>query len=217
MPPKARTPEMLKRDRQRIIDQAAQLIQRHGLEGFTMRRLSTKLNMSATNIYNYFCNKDEIYLHILIVGFNLLKKEQDRAIEQVESPLQKLESFLGAMVQFGIKHPAYYQLMFNTQDPKSLDYQTTSFADLARKEKAIAMDRFNALFQLTSLCNEGAPEAMIETLVTQILCQLHGMVTLFHSNILAELDTTLDFCFSSLIENIHLLLKVQQESIQNSV
>ncbi len=37
-----------------------------------MRKLGRRMNMTAKTVYNYFVNKNEIYLHLLTKGFELL-------------------------------------------------------------------------------------------------------------------------------------------------
>jgi len=187
MPPKPRTPEQKQQDKQKIIDAALAIVQKSGLDGLTIRKLSAKLKMSSTNIYNYFYNKDEIYLHILISGFQLLQSEQAAKLEDMTDPLQRLEHFLRCWAGFGMRHPAYYQLMFSTQDPKSMDYTDTPIEELARYEKAVAMRSFDQLQELISAC---APDLTGETLRTtsiRIACEVHGGINFYHSNIIREM------------------------------
>ena len=56
----------------RILDVALDIIVGEGYGNLTMRRLASKLNMTAPNIYNYYKSKDEIYIHLVIRGFNML-------------------------------------------------------------------------------------------------------------------------------------------------
>lgn len=51
--------------KQKILEQALYLMSCHGFDGFSMRKLGSRLGVSAKTIYNYYQNKDELYLAIL--------------------------------------------------------------------------------------------------------------------------------------------------------
>ena len=72
MPKKARTPEEIEEVKQRILEKALELIGEDGYRSFSMRKLASKLNMTATPIYGYYKNKDEIYISVLLQGFETL-------------------------------------------------------------------------------------------------------------------------------------------------
>lgn len=207
MPPKPRTAQQLSDDKQKIIDEALKIVQKHGLASLTIRKLSTKLNMSATNIYNYFYNKDEIYLHILINGFEILQKDQTQKMIGCKDPIDQLEKFMRSFIEFGIHYPSHYQLMFSTQDPKSLDYVGTPIEALANHEKDIAMRTFQQLRDIIKTCKPMMHEDEIKILASRIGCELHGCVNFHHSNIIKELDADPMDVLNNLIQHILLEFK----------
>lgn len=202
MPPKPRTAQQLSDDKQKIIDEALKIVKKHGLSSLTIRKLSTKLNMSATNIYNYFYNKDEIYLHILINGFEILQRDQIRKMMNCTNPIDQLETFMRSFIDFGIQHPSHYQLMFSTQDPKSLDYVGTPIEMLANHEKEIAMRSFHQLRDLIKTCKPTIHEDDLKILASRISCELHGCVNFYHSNIIRELEADPIDVLNNLIHHI---------------
>ena len=54
---RAREKELLRR---KIIDAAAQLIVANGYEAFSLRQVADKIEYSASSIYLYFKNKEEL-------------------------------------------------------------------------------------------------------------------------------------------------------------
>ncbi|MCK5680918.1 helix-turn-helix transcriptional regulator, partial [bacterium] len=62
MPKAPRTPEEVELVRQAILDAALKIIVEDGYKGFSMRKLGRSMGMTAKTVYNYFINKDEIYL-----------------------------------------------------------------------------------------------------------------------------------------------------------
>ena len=50
--------------KQAICTAAIQLIESNGLEGLSMRKLASKLNVEAASLYNHIVNKSELFDHI---------------------------------------------------------------------------------------------------------------------------------------------------------
>jgi len=64
MPKTTRSPEEVKKIKDRILETALQLLIDDGFMHFSMRKLAARLGITAASIYNYFTNKDELYLLI---------------------------------------------------------------------------------------------------------------------------------------------------------
>src|SRR4029453_12029230 len=58
--------------RQRILDEAIDLVSREGGDGITMRALANRLGYSPATIYLHFRNKDELRQEIARHGFAML-------------------------------------------------------------------------------------------------------------------------------------------------
>lgn len=201
MPPKSRSKEQFTNDKDKIIDQALKIIEKQGLSALTMRKLASKMGMSATNLYNYFYNKDELYLYILIQGFTLLKTELEASLVTLDKPLEKLEKYVRIFIDFGLKHQGYYHLMMSTQDPKSMDYSNGSLVDLAKYEKENAMAVFYLLETIVKSC---LPDNTSDCFVisSRIVCELHGVINLTHSKIIRELGSEAQPIIDNLVESI---------------
>lgn len=202
MPPKPKTEIQLQKDKDRIIKVALEIICKQGLDGLTIRKLSAKLKMSAANIYNYFYNKDEIYLYILISGFDLLQVKLEQAIAGIDRPLEKLNRAMRAVIQFGMENTGYYELMFSTQDPKSLDYRQTPVEQLAIAEKANAMRAFALMRGVVADCAPDKSEQEVFAVSTRIICEMHGCINLYHTNIIKEIGAPVKDVMESLIEHV---------------
>lgn len=202
MPPKAKTPEQLTCDKNTMIDAALSLIKKDGLEKFSIRKLSVKMGMSAANMYNYFYNKDEIYIYIRMRGFNLLHQEYDRLVSRLTNPQERLESYIRQFISFGINYPGYYQVMFSTGDPKSFDYIGSPLEELAKEEKQNAMKSFFYLRDIIIECSSTLSPSEAYITATRIICEMHGVISLYQSNIITELSLGLDDVQESLIKHI---------------
>lgn len=208
MPPKAKTQEQLICDKNLIIDEAVKLIIKVGLDKFSIRKLSQVIGMSPANMYNYFYSKDEVYILIRLRGFQLLYQEYDSLVSRLSDPLDRLEGYIRQFIAFGMKQPAYYQLMFNTTAPKSLDYINTPLEKLAKKEKQNAMKAFYYLKDLVKHCAPDMPETTAYTTTSRIVCEIHGVISLFHSNIILEISAPVEDVIENLVHQIRMEFQV---------
>ncbi len=202
MPPKAKTPEEMALEREKIIKEAMVLVNKSGLPGLTMRKLATALKMSATNIYNYFENKDEIYLYILLDSFNMIYEIIHDSLDSEKSALENLEAYLRTLVDFGMTHESRYELMFSTKDPKSLDYADSPSAILAAQQKESAMRPYHLLYGILEELDFTEDKDEIWLTTGRIIAEVHGAIHLHHTHILSETLNDPKLIFENLIKHI---------------
>ncbi|NLF45273.1 MAG: TetR/AcrR family transcriptional regulator [Syntrophomonadaceae bacterium] len=183
----ARSPEEIKKYKDKIMVTALGMITKNGFENFSMRKLAAKLNITATTIYNYYSSKDEIYLYILIMGFDHLYEDLMDAHESHFDVDEKIRAFIKAYIDFGIKNANYYELMFVRDVPKYNDY-------VGCKEEKVAQAQLDA-----ALRNVSAWELVYNDLaasysvlkpsdkwfhLAKIWAGAHGIVSLYNSKVL---------------------------------
>lgn len=202
MPPKAKTPEQLLLDKQHIIDEAVKLIARTGLDNFSVRKLSRQVGMSPANMYNYFYSKDEINIAIRMRGFNLLYETYDLEVSRHTNPRKRLEAYIRQFIFFGIRYSEYYKLMFTAEEPKYLDYIGTPLEESAFMEKQNSLQNLNYLENLLKEIAPGKDDDDCRVTATRIICEIHGIISLTHSNILAEINSSTDEMTDHMILNL---------------
>ena len=105
--------EQQKEDLRRIIlDAAGEIFLEQGYEGFSMRRVAERIGYSATTIYRYYEDKDDLLFAVINEGFSEFARQLKEAAEGVSNPLKRLEALWHAYVGFGLNNPVYYQMMF---------------------------------------------------------------------------------------------------------
>jgi len=105
--------EQEKEDLRRVIlDAAGELFLEQGYEGFSMRRVAELIGYSATTIYRYYEDKDDLLFAVVNEGFSEFARQLKEAAEGVSNPLKRLEALWHAYVRFGLNNPVYYQMMF---------------------------------------------------------------------------------------------------------
>jgi AcrR family transcriptional regulator len=171
----------------KILDTTLRLITKDGYEGFSIRKLGPKLGIAPKTVYNYFKSKEEIYLHVLTKGFEILYDEFYRSIKLEKEPFKKLENLAKAYIRFGFERPNYYDIMFTWYVPKYNDFVGTSLEPIALNELQTALKPFDLFIQvmeeLSTVCgNIGKSNARIY--VIQLFVGMHGIVALKNNTIL---------------------------------
>lgn len=115
-----------RRDRERsetrrtILDAATRLFADVGAERASMRQIAAAAGYTATTIYNYFDDKDDLLFHAVLEGFGTFG---DRLREAAEGETDSAERYVAlglAYVGFAVDFPYHYRLMFIDQ-PELLD------------------------------------------------------------------------------------------------
>ena len=99
--------------RTRILDAARELIQENGYDKLTIRKIADRIEYSPMSLYNHFSDKDDILIALAREGFAKLGK----ALPKPGSgdPILVLRKALLQYIDFGLKHPDEYELVFMTR------------------------------------------------------------------------------------------------------
>ena len=151
MPPREKTPAEKAAEKARILDAALDILAADGYKGLTMRRLGQKIGASATKIYLYFVNKDEVYLSVVIEGYRQLCDSLRQAMETVSGGEARFDAFLRTYLEFAWAHPTFYEVMALKKVPMQADYAGTEMEEVARRKYEAGME----VFTLTRQVMEG--------------------------------------------------------------
>lgn len=140
MPRPKRNSDQIDAVRERILEESLDLMARKGFDGFSMRNLAARLGVSAKTIYNYYQNKDDLYLAILTRGFARLYDRFHRVFTRRTDPLPRLKEMGREYLDFGLAQANLYNLMFTWHVPKFKDYVGTLMEPAARVELETALN-----------------------------------------------------------------------------
>ncbi len=184
MPKAPATPESIEATRKRILNEALEIINKDGYASLSMRKLGSRLGVAAKTIYNYYSNKDELYLMVLIQGFQELTETIEEAVGQNDDPLAKLRAMARTYVYWGINHQHYYNIMFNMDTPKYVDYVGTPMEEIADHQNRTALQLIKiGSHILNELPHQKIDEGQIPFRLLKIWTSLHGIVSLHISRV----------------------------------
>ncbi|MBS1798062.1 MAG: TetR/AcrR family transcriptional regulator [Acidobacteria bacterium] len=123
--------------RQEIMDVARELFVAEGFRSVSMRKIADRIGYSATTIYLYFKDKNDILAQICRQTFERLTENINAIYNLSDNPLEKLRSGMREYVYFGLKNPSQYELVFIAPlplefEPDGINNGTAAFDTLRR-------------------------------------------------------------------------------------
>jgi AcrR family transcriptional regulator len=97
--------------REKILQEAIEIVEKHGGEGVTMRFLAERLGYSPATIYQYFRNKRELLQVLAAEGFDRLAGAVESSL-RLPDPVEAMVEGAKRYIDFGLAHPEIYRLMF---------------------------------------------------------------------------------------------------------
>jgi AcrR family transcriptional regulator len=189
MPKAPAGPQVVEAIRERILKEALFIINKDGYANLSMRKLALRLGFTAKTIYNYYSNKDELYLMVLIKGFQELTEQFRAAYLSSENPVEKMRSAVHAYVRWGIENKHYYNIMFSMDTPKYTDYVGTKMEGVADQQNQIALqvaEIGTAILTEVALYNGSISIDEVPYRLLHVWSTLHGMVSLYISRVTLE-------------------------------
>jgi AcrR family transcriptional regulator len=165
--------------REQILAAAKELFTNEGYARVTTRALAAKAGLSQTGLYLYFETKEDILRAISEETHNAMTDAFDRAVAGAGPPREIFERLLRAYIDFGLSHPAEYQLTF-TISPDALAPIAKDFSQPSEQQNdpgARSFMRFRD--HLTALAPHGLLGGLDPIVAAQILWFAgHGAVSL---------------------------------------
>jgi len=115
---RARSPEAKNKQIQRIITEARELFYEVGTKGFSMRALAKRLDMSQSNLYNYYSSKRTLWFEIMRQDFTELRNQiQPIVLNHKGTSVELLEKLTDFYFDFAESNYRRYKLMFVLPPP----------------------------------------------------------------------------------------------------
>lgn len=162
----------------RIVRVTADLLEQRGIDGVTMRAVAAEAHCSATTIYQRFKSKDELLDHAVARGlewFNAIPSGADERAPARERLLGRSRGY----VEWGIRNPAMYRLIFEQRLPKP-----AAGDELKRRRRGWETQR-TMLAELLAERPPGARDVSLDVATDIVFVSLHGIVSLAVSGRLA--------------------------------
>lgn len=120
MAPKKKKEDTKESLRQEIMDAARELFVHEGYEHVSMRKIADRIGYSATTIYLYFDDKADLMTEICEETFAKLTRNIISINKRSDDPIEGLRAGMKEYINFGIRHPSHYLLLFGSRAPAEM-------------------------------------------------------------------------------------------------
>lgn len=158
--------------RRAILEAATALFLEQGFEKFSLRQVAEAIGYSATTIYLYFNDKDDLLFHVAMEGFKRFGESLQAGYAGADDPLGRLKAIGKAYVEFGLANPVNYRLMF---------MQRGEFLQREPPEGYTSViDSFGILLRTLEECMRAGliEEGDLMTYAAMVWTTVHGLVAL---------------------------------------
>ncbi len=158
--------------RSAILVEARAILEAHGEEAMTMRKIADRIGVSAMAAYKHFANRDAILQALAIEGFDKLARVTLRERKKDKLPANEQLTAIGvAYIMHGIRHPEIYRVMFGQLTSGTPNAATKEAADKAYSVLCDCLRENSATF--------GFDESEAEAHAFSAWSMAHGMTSLF--------------------------------------
>jgi AcrR family transcriptional regulator len=126
--------------RRALVEAALELLLEGGTEALGMRELARRVGVSAAAPYRHFRDKQALIQAVAAAGFALFLEAIDKAKADVPAE-EQFGAMAEAYVQFALRYPRLYRLMFSSELGKFEDKALRRAADAAYESLAVAAAR----------------------------------------------------------------------------
>lgn len=157
--------------REEILEVSKDILIQDGFSKMSMRRIARRANVTATSIYLYFKNKDDLLLALIEESINDLKNALQEVVDPGKDFIQQLEDMARAYIRFALDHPKEYEIIYMVRPEEMPKYPREKFNEVR-----------SAYELLAGIISNGKEQNLIEVedpLISAytIWAQIHGVVS----------------------------------------
>ena len=155
--------------REALLEAALRLIAEVGPEGFTLREVARRAGVSHNAPYRHFRDREEVLAAVAAEGFRELDLAM-RGAAYGEDPLKRLKRAGLAYVEFALRRPEHFAVMFDAPVSKDRSGESTRASEEA----------FGTLMNLVKSCQENGRLGSGNTMDLALLAwtMVHGIAKL---------------------------------------
>jgi AcrR family transcriptional regulator len=101
--------------RQALVAAALQLVDEEDEAALSLREVARRVGVTYAAPYHHFADKQALVAAVAAEGFQTLRTDMSRAEEGIEDPFERLAAQGRAYVEFAVRHPALYRMMFQRE------------------------------------------------------------------------------------------------------
>jgi AcrR family transcriptional regulator len=166
--------------RRALVDAAAALADEKGVAALSLREAARAAGVSHAAPYHHFKDKTALLAAVAEEGFLRLDKFQTKALDSAtRQPAARLKALGKAYIDFAIKNPQYFRVMFRKDLVEPVAYP--SLQEVSRRT-------FDRLFAAVSDCLKSSSKAKAMPLSITAWALVHGLASLWLDGPLGNME-----------------------------
>jgi AcrR family transcriptional regulator len=155
-----------------ILEAAHDIFKEKGYDGLNIRNIAERIEYSPATIYLYYKDKNEIFFALQYEAAAAKRDHMLPAI-QIVDPWERLLDIGRRYIDFGMKHPDWYDLLFITRAPME-HIENQECWSLGMSVHGFFVETVQACVEARYFKSTDA-----EAIAFTLWCHAHGMVSLF--------------------------------------
>ena len=160
--------------RDEILSAACDLLVTGGLDGLSMRKLATRVGVTAPALYRYYESKETVLVDVVGEAFKVFAQYLYRALDG-RTPVERFRLTGRSYLAFALEHPQYYALLHAAHEIMGHEALPHEATDHACAVGQFMVDRVREGMECGML-KAGPPETVART----IWAHAHGLVSIYH-------------------------------------
>ena len=169
-PPESRTERKKAEMRRNIVEVAAQLLARHGIEGLSAEAVAKEADVALQTVYNRVGGKPALLKAVTELAIAENRRYMDVAYAQEGEPMARLERAANAYADFAFSHPHLF-LLLNAPPDDEATQQLVALKDI---QNGKAIQAYREGVERGELRSDLPPEEAI----TVLWAMINGVLTL---------------------------------------
>lgn len=164
--------------REQILEGACDLFIAGGFDGLSMRKLASKVGVTAPALYRHYESKEKVILDLIGEAYKTFSGYLSRAL-QGESPEIRFSMTGRNYLAFALEHPQFYELLHISPSQLGVEELPEEASSHACASGRFLVDRVREGMDCGML-RPGDAEAVART----IWAHAHGMISIYHRGLL---------------------------------
>lgn len=187
------TAEQVEEGRRRLCEAALKLYRESGYDAVTLREIGAAAGVSSATPYRFFDSKEALFTQVRAVVYAQFGEYLQAADPKRGDPLIRLRRVALAMVEFGLKFPDDYRLIFSMRQPPMA------------KDSLLYLTRAKTLEHVIPICQQiidsGRMNGDARTQMHVAWASLHGLIS-FHVSNQLNLGCTIEELVNPMLDRL---------------
>lgn len=124
--------------REDILEVSRTMLVKNGFGKMSMRKIARKADVSATSIYLYFQNKDDLLLALIETSIANLSAALEDQLEETDDSIMKLEKMANAFMTFALENPQEYEIIYMVRPEEMPKFPKEKFQQIRKIYELLA-------------------------------------------------------------------------------